>query len=105
MTIIGKATYGEKTYNVTLGTGTYCTDVYQVGAYNEQEAADKVADYLERMGYTNRYFEYGMLKVMAEYSSGTYATADEYADAHGLACCGNHGIYIHLVSVEEVQDA
>lgn len=103
MIIINKHTYGEKTYVVSLDTGTAWLDQYQVGAYNEQEAVDKVADYIERKGYRLKYFEYGMLKVMAECSGGKYTTADEYADAHGLVCCGNHGIYIHLVSVEEVQ--
>lgn len=102
MIIINKPTYGEKTYIVSLATGTAWLDPYQVSAYNEQEAIDKLADYIEGKGYKNLYFEYGMLRVMAEYSHGKYANAEEYADAHGLVCCGNHGIYIHLISVEEV---
>ena len=100
MTIINEATCGEKTYIVSLGTGLLWASLYKVAAYNEQSAVDLVADYLEDHKCTGLYFDHFELEVVAECTE--YKTADSYAEAHNLTCCGNHGVYIELLNIEEV---
>ncbi len=102
MTIINEATYGEKTYVVSIGTGLVWTNLFKVAAYHETEAVDLVADYLEEHKYTGLYYDHLELKTMA--SCSEWKTADSYAEAHNLTYCGNHGIYISLLNIEEVSE-
>ena len=82
--------YGEKLYEVKLGTGTAWVQTYEVYAYHEQEAIDIVADFCEQHQF-----------------KGFYYTSDEitneYAEANGLICCGNHGIYMQVIDIQEAQ--
>ena len=98
MTIINEANYGETTYIVSLATGLAWVEQYQVAAYHEAEAVDLVADYIEEHGYKGLYFEHMELEVMAKCSQ--WQTADAFAEAHNLTCCGNHGIYLEITNIE-----
>lgn len=100
MIIINQVTHGEKTYIISLGTGLAWANLFKVAAYDEQSAVDLVADYIEDHGYTGLYYDHLELEVMA--SCTEYKTADSYAEANNLVCCGNHGIYIELLNIEEV---
>lgn len=99
MTIIeiNKGSHGECYYAVFIGTGTAWLQEFHVYAYDPSQAVDLVADYC------------------MEYLPGLYAghyelfdlcegeTVDEYAEAHNLTCCGNHGIYLEIASIELVK--
>lgn len=102
MTTINEATCGEKTYMVSIGTGLVWANLYKVAAYHETEAADLVADYLEEYGDTGLYYEHAELEALAGCTK--YKTAEALAEAHNLTCCGNHGIYIELLNIEEVPE-
>lgn len=96
---INEGNYGEKLYKVTLGTGTAIAQVYEVYAYHETEAVDLVADYCEENELGGWYTDHYELADLCENGE----TVDEYAEANGLTCCGNHGIYIQILGIEEVQ--
>jgi hypothetical protein len=98
MIMISEATYGEKTYIVSVGTGTMHLSQYKVGAYNEGEAVDKVANHLEEQGHKGLYYDHLELETMAKCSE--YKTAEAFAEANNLTCCGNHGIYLEITSVK-----
>lgn len=95
---INLGNYGENLYAVTLGTGLAWTQTYEVYAYNESEAVDLVADYCEENELVGLYSDYYELADLCEVGE----TVDEYADANGLICCGNHGIYMQILGIEEV---
>lgn len=96
---IGSNACGETLYRVYLGTGTAWLKVFGVYAYNEQEAVDLVVDYCEEHELEGLYSDYYEIMDLCE----TGQTVDEYAEAHGLTCCGNHGVYIQLAGVEVVK--
>ena len=97
ITTIGANNYGEKCYRVYLATGTAWYKVFQVYAYNESEAVDMVADYVEENEFEGLYADYYELYDLCEDE-----TVGEYAEAHNLICCGNHGIYLEVAGLEEV---
>lgn len=102
MEIINEGNYGEKLYKIGLWTGTAWVAEYGVYAYNEQEACDLLADYVEENerndGRDGRYYaEYAYL-----FEHSDYGSVDEYAEAHNLTCCGNHGIYLEIESIKEI---
>lgn len=97
MEIINTGNYGEKLYTVTLGTGLAWAQTYGVYAYNESEAVDIVADYCERHKYIGLYSECEELYVQRDDGE----TVEEYAESHGLTCCGNHGIYMQIINIQE----
>jgi hypothetical protein len=99
ITTIGTNNYGEKCYRVYLATGTAWYKVFQVYAYNEQEAVDMVADHCEEHEFRGLYSDYYELADECE----TGQSVDEYAEAHNLICCGNHGIYLELAGIELVK--
>ena len=101
MTIINEANYGEKTYIVSLATGLAWIEQYKVAAYHETEAVDLVADYIEEHNYNGIYYDYLELEMMAKCSE--WKTAEAFAEANNLTCCGNHGIYIEISNIEEVK--
>ena len=90
--------YGEKLYKVTLGTGTAWTRTFEVYAYNEGEAVDLVADYCERRGMNVVYTDHYGIADECE----TNELVAEYAEANGLTCCGNSGIYMQILNIQEV---
>lgn len=96
--IINEGNYGEKLYKVTLGTGLAWTQSYEVYAYHESEAVDLVADYCEEHELEGLYSDHWELANECEFPE----TPDEYAEANGLTCCGNHGIYMQILGIEEV---
>ena len=96
---INEGNYGKKLYAVTLGTGTAWTQTYEVYAYNECEAVDLVADYCEDHELEGLYSDYYELADLCEVGE----TVDEYAESNGLTCCGNHGIYMQILRIEEVK--
>ena len=98
MNKINEGNHGEKLYRVLLGTGTIYLEEFYVYAYNETEAADLVADYCEEHEFCGLYGDFYDLADLCENGE----TVDEYAEANGLICCGNHGIYIELARIEEV---
>lgn len=102
MTIINQATYGEKTYMVSIGTSLVWASLFKVAAYDEQSAVDLVADYLKDHECTGLYFDHLELEVIA--SCTKYKTAEAFAEANNFVCCGNHGIYISLLNIEEVSE-
>ena len=87
-----------KHYKTTLGTGLAWTQSYTVEATNEAEALDLVADHLEATETTGLYSDHYELSDLCEVGQ----TVDEYAEANGLVCCGNHGIYVQLINIEEI---
>jgi hypothetical protein len=95
---INTGLHGETLYRISLGTGTAWTAPYLVYAYNEQEAVDLVADYLDEHEVASLYCDYYELADLCE----TEQTVDEYAEANGLICAGNHGIYIQVLGIETV---
>ena len=95
---IRPGTYGETCYRVFLGTGTLWLAEFHVYADSEQEAVDLVADYCEEHELEGVYADYYELYDLCEDE-----TVDEYVEAHGLTCCGNHGIYVKLEGIEVIE--
>ena len=101
LTIINEGNYGEKFYKIGVCTGLAWIAEYGVYAYNEQEACDILADYLEEntSNYNGMYYtEYWHLYDLCD----SFQSVDEYAEANNLTCCGNHGIYLEIASIEEM---
>ena len=96
--IINEGNYDEKLYKVTLGTGTVWTKSFEVYAYNEGEAVDTVADYLEENEIEGLYDDHYGIADCCE----TNELVDEYASANNLTCCGNSGIYLQVLDIQEV---
>lgn len=98
MITINEGNYGEKLYKIGIGTGT--AFVYELGvyAYNETEAVDLVADYLEEKEYNGLYGDY--YDIADE--CGVGQDVEEYIEEYGYICCGKHGIYMQIVYIEEV---
>lgn len=95
---IGTNECGEHLYRIYLSTGSMWLKVFQVYAYNESEAVDMVADYVEEHEFEGLYFDYYELYDLCEGE-----TVGEYAEAHNLICCGNHGIYLEVAGLEEIK--
>lgn len=95
---INTGNYGEKLYQVTLGTGLAWTQKYDVYAYNETEAVDIVADYCEENRLAGLYSDHNELAELCRVGE----TVEEYAEANGLTCCGNRGIYMQIINIQEV---
>ena len=95
---INEGNNGEKLYKITIGNGTAWNKEFKVYANDEQEAVDLLADYLEDEEMDGLYGDhYGLL----EYCD-VGQTVDEYAEANNLTCCGNHGIYVQILGMEEL---
>lgn len=97
---IGTGTCGETLYRVFLGTGTLWLAEFHVYAYSEQEAVDFVADYCELHKLEGLYSDHYELADECEVGE----TVDQYAEACGLTCCGNHGIYVKLEGIEVISE-
>lgn len=93
---IGTNNHGERYYHVFIGTGTAWLQEFHVYAYDPSEAVDLVADFCEEHlpGLCADHYE------LFDLCEGE--TVDEYAEANNLTCCGNHGVYINLIKVEEL---
>lgn len=89
----------EPLWKITLGTGLAWIETFEVYTTQEVEALDIVADYLEEHDeFENLYADYYDIYDLCEGDE----TVDEYAEAHGLVCCGNHGIYIQVINIEKI---
>lgn len=95
---IGTNEYGETLYRVYIATGTAWYKVFQVYAYNESEAVDMVADYVEEHEYDGLYTDYYGIADLCDVGQ----SVDEYVEVHNLICCGNHGIYLEVAGLEEI---
>ena len=100
MITIGNNNHGEKSYKIGLWTGTAWIAEYKVYAYNEQEACDLLADYVEENERNDNHMYYYEYAYLFEHSD--YTSVDEYAEANNLTCCGNHGIYLEIESIKEI---
>lgn len=98
ITTIGTDECDEDLYRIYIATGTAWYKVFQVYAYNEQEAVDLIVDYCEEQGLEGLYADYYEIFDLCDVGE----TVDEYAEAHGLTCCGNHGVYVELAGLEVV---
>ncbi len=87
-----------KNYKVGIGTGTAWVQEFKVEAHDEQEAIDLVADQIEREELTGLYADYYEIFDCCDVGQ----TVDEYAEANNLVCAGNHGIYIQVITLEEL---
>ena len=96
ITTIGTNNHGEHLYRVFIATGTMWLKEFHVYAYNESEAVDLVADYCEEHELEGLYTDYYELFDLCDFGE----TVEEYAEAHNLICCGNHGIYIEIAGIE-----
>lgn len=83
-------------YKVSVGTGTAWLVTFIVNAGFGQEAVDLVADFCENneLPYISDY--YTLLDLCED------ETVEEYAEANGLICCGNSGVYMDLQGLEEI---
>ena len=97
---INEGNYGEKLYKVTLGTGLAWTQTFDVYAYNESEAVDIVADYCEENELQGLYGDFYEVADLCDIGQ----SVDEYAEANGLTCCGNSGIYLQILDIEECEE-
>lgn len=97
---VGSNTCGETLYRVFLGTGTLWLAEFHVYAYSEQEAIDLAADYCEEQELEGLYADHYEIYDLCEAGQ----TVDEYAEEHGLYCCGNHGIYVKLEGIEVISE-
>lgn len=88
----------EHKYRVYVNTGTAWLYPVDVVAYNEQDAVDQVIDMLEEeeSSLVTDYYQ------LEDEMSNEYDSVDEYADAMGLICGGNSGLYISIDRVEEI---
>ena len=86
-------------YRVFLGTGTMWLQEFHVDADDMTEAVDLVADYCEENELHGLYADHYEIFDLCEAGE----TVDEYADMNGLICCGNHGVYINIMGIEELQ--
>lgn len=98
MELINTGNHGGNLYQISVGTGTAWTQEFQVYAYNETEAVDLVADYCDEQELDGLYADYYELFDLSEGE-----TVEEYAEAHNLTCCGNHGIYIEIISIKLIK--
>jgi hypothetical protein len=85
--------YGETLYKFIIGSGTYQNYVYYAYGYSEDDALDKVVDYLECTG-SNNIYTFDEIE-----SEGLYD--DEYVVA------GNHGVALvhHGEFIVEIPDS
>jgi hypothetical protein len=100
MYIIGTNDYGQKKYRIFLHTGLAWMEEFIVYAYNETEAIDEVADYCEENELHGLYADYYELFDICDVGQ----TVAEYAEANNITCCGNHGIYIRVESIELIEE-
>lgn len=102
MTIINPNSHycGEILYTVSLNTGTAWLETYGVYAYDEQDAVDLIADYLEANELHGLYCDW--YEIMDNCGFGE--TPEEYAESMNMICAGNHGVYISVADIrKEIQ--
>ena len=95
---IGNNAYGERHYRIFIETCTMFLQEFHVYAYDETKALDLVADYCEENGLEGLYADYYEVFDLCDIGE----TVEEYAEAHNLICCGNHGIYVGVAGIEEI---
>ena len=98
ITTIGNNKYGEYLYRVYISTGTAWYKVFHVYAYNDNEAVDLVADFIEEHESDGLYADYYEIYDLCDVGE----TVEEYAESHNLICCGNHGIYLEIAGIERL---
>lgn len=96
--IVNNKKNGERHYRVFLETGSMFLQEFHVYAGNETEALDLVADYCDEHDLHGLYADYYEIFDLCDVGE----TVEEYAAAHNLTCCGNHGIYVGVAGMEEL---
>ena len=90
---------GSKPYVITIASG----EKFTAHANSKDEALGIFAEYIVSSEGKPLHFEKSMLEVMAEHSP--WRNEDNpitaFADAHNLTPCGNSGIYLEIIEVEE----
>ena len=94
MIIINATAKGENIYYITVGEDA----IYRVSAFTLEDALDLVADYIESHNFTNAYLDNLTVRLAGECSK--WLTAEAFAKAHDLVCCGKNKIYIPITSVK-----
>ena len=94
MIVINATAKGESIYYITVGDDA----TYRVSAFSLDDALDLVADYLESHNYTNSYLDNLTIRLAGECSK--WLTAEAFAKAHDLVCCGTNKIYIPVTNVK-----
>lgn len=94
--IINDKDCGKYLYRVKIGTELTRIQEFTVYANYEQDAVDNVADFIEEKGMSELYADHYQLSDCCDVGQ----TADEYAKVNGLTCCGNHGIYLRVISIK-----
>ncbi len=100
MFIINRADSGTNTYIVSVQTGFAWTESYQVNADDEEQAKERLADFLSEQKFENLY--YTSSDVEALISCSGYKDAQAFADAHNLECRGHDKIYIEFVDIKMI---
>lgn len=85
-------------YQVSIGTGLVFLAIFIVNADSEQDAVDKVADFIEDNELNGLFYSNERIIEL----SNEDETIEEYVEAHNLVSCGNHGVYIDLQHIEEI---
>lgn len=89
--------YGEKQYEVLIGTGTAFPYKETVWAYNEREALDVVVDHLEEIDSA---FALNYYDIYDACEAGQ--TVDEFIVDNNLVTAGNSGLFVDVVDIREV---
>jgi len=97
MKIINTNHSGTKLFCVLLGTGFFWLEEFGVYADCEQDAVDAIADYVQ----------WKMPNLCADHYEiadlcDSNQTVAEYAEANGLTCAGNCGVYLKVEGINEV---
>ena len=98
MKSINTETEGTKLFRVLLGTGFFWMAEFNVYADNEQDAIDTVADYVQWKEPNLCADHYEIMDLC-----DSNQTVAEYAEANGLTCAGNCGVYIQIAGIEELK--
>lgn len=94
MIIVNSKLDGEYAYDITVGEGA----AYRVFAYNVETALNILADRLESDNRINAYLDNTTVELAAKCSK--WLTAEAFAKAHNLVCCGTNHIYIPVISIK-----
>lgn len=101
---IGNASFGKRLFKVVLEGIASRAWTFEVNAYNICEATDILADYVQdnELNVYKDYCEIADLCKVDMHAKDATERIEKYADAHGLTCCGNHGIYMKILKIEEI---
>lgn len=100
MLIINRADSGKSAYVVSVQTGFAWSEDYQVHADSEEQAKERLADFLSEHKCTNLYYEQSEIKALL--TGSKYKSEDEFVAAHNLECRGHDKIFVEFISVKMI---